>query len=308
MSKRQRNSSLLSLSGKDPKRIHMSGTNNIGKMDFEEISFEEGLDNGSVLNSTESMNAVHKNRIKELDDAMETLRSRDEPTLKDMANAMLSFMSSQKTSLEENHAFKKQLFSVTRKTVENSLAIQNLQRDFSEEVLELRAENNRTKQLMIENEVFISGFSTKPDPSFAVKEIAKILQQPISSIMNCFSYEFTNRKKLKESHIVIKFNSLTDKINFVQAKMKSGPIYVDQLIENAETTSTSTSSRIPIRIANRLTPTNRTIISKLRDLQTKGKIVKDGIRYRDCFYEAKLKDSSEFVPVPSITHLDLMLK
>lgn len=299
MSKRPRNSSLLSISDKNPKRLHLSCTNSVGNME-DDFSFEEG----SVLNSTGNMNAAHQNRIKELNDAMETLKSREEPTLKDMANAMLSFMSSQKTSMEENHAFKKQLFSVTKKTMENSLAIQNLQRDFSEEVLELRAENNRTKQLLIENEIFISGFSIKPEPSYAVQQIAQILRQPFSSITNCYSYEFTNRNKTKESHIVIRFNALTDKINFVQAKIKNGPIYADQLFENVEPPST----RVPIRIANRLTPMNRNIIAKLRDLQTKGKIVKDGIRYRDCFYEAKLKDSLEFVPVPSLTHLDLMLK
>lgn len=184
------------------------------------------------------------------------------------------------------------------------MAIQNLQKDVSEEVLELRAENCRTKQLLIENEVFISGFLTKPDASHAVQQIAQILQQPTSSITNCYAYEFTNRKKSKESHIIVKFNSLTDKINFVQAKIKSGPIYVDQLVVNSEIPPT----RIPIRIANRLTPLNRDIISKLRDLQTKGKITKNGIRYRNCFYEVKLKDASDFVPVPSLIHLDLLFK
>lgn len=88
MSKRQRNNSLLSLSGKDPKRLHISGTTNNENMDAEEISFVAGLGNESVLNSTENMNAAHKNRIKELDEAMATLSACEEPTLKDMANAM----------------------------------------------------------------------------------------------------------------------------------------------------------------------------------------------------------------------------
>lgn len=298
MFKRHRNSSLLSVSEKSPKRLHISRSNSAENMD-DDFSFGD-----SVLNSTENMNTVHINRIKELDEAMETLKSCVEPTMKDMAKAMISFMSSQKSSMEENLALKKQLFSVSKKTVENTVAIQSLQRDFSEEVLELRAENNRTKQLMIENEVFVSGFSTKPDASYAAKKIAQILHYPTSSISNCFSYEFTNRKKKKEAHIVIRLNSLSDKISFVQAKIKMGPIYEDQLFENVE----SPSSRIPVRIANRLTPMNRNIISKLRDLQTEGKIVKDGIRYRDCFYEAKLIDSAEFVPIPSLTHLDLIFK
>jgi hypothetical protein len=301
MFKRQRNTSQQSASGKSPKRILFE--EEIEYMD--ENSFITGMANNSVLNSTEARQLEHQERVKSLDVAMETLRSCDEPSLKDISNAMLSFMQTQKDSMNEHHAFKNQLFSVTKKVAENSLAIKNMQQDFSDETLSLRAENAQNKQLLIEHELLITGFSAKPDPNLAADKISQILKVTTSSYFNCHAYEFSNRStKAKEAHVVIKFNSIPDKINFNKAKIKHGPIYLDQLLENAG----ESSARVPIKFVNRLTPMNREIISKLRDLQTKGKIVKDGIRYRDCFFEAKLINATDFVPVPSLVHLDIIFK
>jgi hypothetical protein len=61
-----------------------------------------------------------------------------------------------------------------------------------------------------------------------------------------------------------------------------------------------------IKVFNRLTKTNRSIISSLRALQKEGKILKDGIRYRNCSFEVKIDADSAFQAVPSIDQLKLI--
>jgi hypothetical protein len=67
-------------------------------------------------------------------------------------------------------------------------------------------------------------------------------------------------------------------------------------------------TNIPLKVFNRLTKTNRSIISSLRALQKEGKILKDGIRYRNCSFEVKIDADSAFQAVPSVDQLKLIFE
>jgi hypothetical protein len=70
-------------------------------------------------------------------------------------------------------------------------------------------------------------------------------------------------------------------------------------------TSSIQHENTPIKIFNRLTKENRLVIASLRKLQKEGKILKDGIRYRNCSFEVKVDADSNFVAIPSLDHLNL---
>lgn len=181
----------------------------------------------------------------------------------------MEILRSHKSSLADQEGFKKQLSDVTKKTVENTISIHNVQSDFSNDVMTLTAKINKAEQQRIDDEIFISGFSSKPDADFAVNELCKLFNFPISSISKKYSYEFLNRSKnIKEGHVVIKFNSKTDQINFNKIKLQHGPVFVDQLMVNTPNNPT----RQSLKISNRHTPSNRSIIASLRISKKKEKL------------------------------------
>jgi hypothetical protein len=269
-------------------------------MDFSIANFDN-----TQLNSTGKFDAELIERCAPLDKAIKDLSGTENPSIKDISVAIICLLNSQKEALAEQIALKKQLFSMTKKVVENAHAIKNMQEGFSSDVLHLSAKFNQLEQLRIDDEICIGGFPSKPDPNHAKKELCKIFNIPTSAIYRCYSYEFKNKRTKKiEGQLVLKFNCKTDHISFNKLKREIGTIYVPQLMVNPSVELANN----PAKIFNRLTPTNRSIIAMLRMLQKEGKILKDGIRYRNCSFEAKLAENTDFQPVPSKEHLARIFK
>jgi hypothetical protein len=231
-------------------------------------------------------------RVKPLDLAIRELEGKEKPTIKDMALVIL--MTSHKDALAEQNSLKKQLFSLTKKTVENSLTIKNMQSGFSHDVLKLTARINQ-----------ISGFPLKPDPALVISELCKFYDILESMIRRSYSFEFQNKKTKKlEGQLVIKFQSKSDHIKFNKLKLQKGTNFMP----DPETNPSSGDANNSLKIFNRLTKVNRSIIASLRRYQKEGKILKDGVRYRNCCFEIKIDVESEFQAVPSIDHLKLIFE
>lgn len=266
---------------------------------------EFGTEDNPEHNSTTKEKITEE--VKSLEEAINHLERNEDPSNLDIAKAMVTMMKASKTSLAEHDAFKRQLNSVTKKTVENAISIKNMQKDFSKDVVHLNAKINQLEQQRLDDEVFIAGFPTKPDPTVATDALCNLFNISPLSISKKYAYEFKNRtKNSRESHLVIKFNSKAEHINFNKAKLKHGPVFVDQLIGQTGTSSNS-NERQQLIILNRLSVVNRNIISTLRNLQREGKIPKDGIRYRNCFFEVKTVGSEEFVAITSMEHLNSII-
>jgi hypothetical protein len=266
--------------------------------EFSLMAFEK-----TQLNSTEKFEAELKTRCEPLDQAIKNLTTNQNPSIKDISDALVVLLTSQKEALTEQNAFKKQLFSMTSKIIENAMAIKNMQRDFAADVLNLTAKQHKFEQSKIDDEVAVGGFPSKPDPAYATKQLCQILNLPISLVYRAYAYEFKNKKTQKnEGQLVIKFNCKTDHIKFNKIKREADPVQVSQLMVDAS----EEYANVPVKIFNRLTPNNRSIIASLRKLQKEEKIIKDGIRYRNCCFEVKTDATSDFQPVPSIDHLNII--
>jgi hypothetical protein len=308
MTKRARNKShSKSFSGNQNKKLIMEGSskNNGHKNDDDIGDISLMAFDNTQLNSTEKFDAELKTRCEPLDQAIKNLTTNKNPSIKDISDALVVLLTSQKEALAEQNSLKKQLFSMTSKTIENAMAIKNMQRDFAADVLNLTAKQNKFEQSRIDDEVAVGGFPSKPDSESATKQLCQILNVPISSVYRAYSYEFKNKKTQKnEGQLVIKFNCKTDHINFNKAKREADPVHVSQLMVDASAECVSA----PVKIFNRLTPNNRSIIASLRKLQKEEKILKDGIRYRNCCFEIKTDATSDFQPVPSTDHLNIIFK
>jgi hypothetical protein len=257
----------------------------------------------SVLKSTEKFEVELYERCKLIDEAIKQLDEKDNPTIKDMANALVILMTSHKEAIAEQNSLKKQLFSLTKKTIENSISIKNMQNELCSDALHLNAKLNRIEQHKIDDEISISGFPSKPDHKFATENFCKIFGIPTNKILRSFAFEFTNKKaNKKEGQVVIKFHSKSDHIHFNKLKKQKGPILISQLMDGSSTDLENT----PVKIFNRLTKVNRSIIASLRKYQKEERILENGIRYRNCSFEIKTDANADFQEVPSLDHLKLL--
>jgi hypothetical protein len=292
MKKRNRESLNSNCSIDNPvKKLVMEELNNVN-VSLSMTEFEQ-----SVLNSTAKLDAELTERVKPLDQAIRELEGKENPTIKDMAKALVILMTSHKEALAEQNSLKKQLFSLTKKTVENSLTIKNMQSGFSHDVLKLTARINQMEQGKIDKEIAISGFPSKPDPALVISELCKFYDIPESMIRRSYSFEFQNKSTKKlEGQLVIKFQSKSDHIKINKLKLQKGTNFMP----DPENNPSSGDANNSLKIFNRLTKVNRSIIASLRRYQKEGKILKDGVRYRNCCFEIKIDVDSEFQPVPSI--------
>jgi hypothetical protein len=74
------------------------------------------------------------------------------------------------------------------------VAIKNLQKEFSKDVLHLNAKVNRLQQEKMDDEISVSCFPSEPEPKSATEELCKPLEIPTSMVYRCYSFEFNNRK------------------------------------------------------------------------------------------------------------------
>jgi hypothetical protein len=263
----------------------------------------DAFNNSQIFNSTENDIDPGVKQVDELDAMIENLKQKTEPTNKDISEGIIQIMTLQRNHLLEVRSLQKQLFSTTKKTIENTRDINELKVNddkLSDEILELSAKYNYLEQSKIDSDVFISGFITKPDDAFVVDQICGFYDISKETIVNYYSYTSSaNKKNITNSYMIMTFKSKSDQIAFKSKVTSLGPITLSQVLHNAA----NVDQKKTLRISSRLTITNRHIIRDLRYLQAEKKIC--SIRYRNCHFQMKKDMESAFEPIPT---RDFLLK
>lgn len=157
---------------------------------------------------------------------------------------------------------------------------------------------NFLKQLQIDNNVLINGFSGRPNEELATEKILETFEIPINTVQSTNSFESKGTaKKPKTGMLFIKFKTKEDHINFLKKKETVGPIFQSQLLPS----SSENGKDSQLTISRCLTTENRDVINQLRAIHGLGGI--KSIRYRNCCFQMQIKENDPFIPVPSTEHL-----
>lgn len=157
---------------------------------------------------------------------------------------------------------------------------------------------NFVKQQQIDNNVLISGFSTKPNEEVAIQEILTIYDFPLNVVQSTKSFETKGTaKQQKKGMLFVKFKYKEDQIDFLKKREIYGPIYQSQILPEASQETHDNQ----LTISRCLTAENRDVINQLRSLNKFNKIY--AIRYRNCCFQMQIHQNEIFIPIPSTEHL-----
>jgi hypothetical protein len=211
----------------------------------------DAFNNSQIFNSTENDIDPGVKQVDELDAMIENLKQKTEPTNKDISEGIIQIMTLQRNHLLEVRSLQKQLFSTTKKTIENTRDINELKVNddkLSDEILELSAKYNYLEQSKIDSDVFISGFITKPDDAFVVDQICGFYDISKETIVNYHSYTSSaNKKNITNSYMIMTFKSKSDQIAFKSKVTSLGPITLSQVLHNAANVDQKKTLRISSR-------------------------------------------------------------
>lgn len=295
------------------KRKNKSGQQNDPKKTRTNSEGEESDgSNFSINRQSNSHNSTTKTsqQISELQQAAAAL-NKDNLQLSDIGQALSVLINSQIATLEETSVTNQKITSINKTLNDVKIAVSSLQAEqvndrqvqeeknikMSNDILKNRADINFILQSKIDNDVFIGGFTEKPDELYATEEFCKYYKIPRNSIKRAYSYE-TSSGNAKKGVLIIQFHSKSDQLFFREKKKEIGLISVNQLTEN----QVSENKNKNLLCINRLSSTNQEIIKRLRDMLKDEKII--AIKYRNCFFYIQQTEKAAFIPVPSLEFLD----
>lgn len=277
----------------------------------DEKDFDE--DNSEIINSTrlnEKLTAK-KNQLRE---TIIKCKNIEQPSNKDLMDSLLIMMDIQLDSMTEMASINKTLNKIDTKVENNKQKLESLEnlvksnQEQQEEVnnkisfenFKLAADINFIKQKQLDNDIFISGFVNKPDTNYVITKICEKYTISREEIHSSESWESSNSGS-KKGFMILTFKTKTSQLNFRTKRLSMGAPTLRELSNDPVTDAENK----PVRISNRLSPENQKIQRQIRQLMEGNKV--HSVRFRNCIFELKKDDKTEFIPTPTLQFLnDLM--
>lgn len=260
------------------------------------------------------------------DDSIETmisdLQANPAPTNKDLANFFVDYVRSQNEfrqlmfdtkrrteNLEEKvDTVDKRTGEVENKVTQNTKAIDSLRMDAQQQqnqVSYIEASTHKLEQFQVDNDIFLSGFPSKPDCEDVTKSLMALYDIPESQVNFKYQYEFEVKSKPKASstpngsgkkftvhHVVIGFKDKFTKNKFMSAKKTKGPVTYEQLSRNELPNEMKTAT---IKCTNRLSKFNLMVQRELMNAKMKNKIHSFQLHYG--WFRLKVEEKSQWIVI-----------
>lgn len=261
--------------------------------DTMEMSQEESIGlNSTTKDRSETVALIDKyknvNRVDELD----------------LRNLMIGVLEGQLRTSDQIASLKHSIRTVRADTEKNAgridqhdLELDNLRSSN----LQMQSDINILKQKEFDSQVILSGFPDLPNEPVVLQEIVKKFGLTINDIIKSDVW-VTNNNNRKHGFMSLVFASKSAQIKFMKSKIANGPVYLSELCRE----NIKDSDKIVIFFNNRLSPENRDIHKKIRQLLKDKKIFKS--RFRNSQFEIQLNSFSQFQAVPSIDFLQSLVQ
>lgn len=197
-----------------------------------------------IENSHDSSNKLESTTIFEtIQDKVNVLLAIENPSTKQVLEGigclLQLLIKTTETIKNSNKSFNEKIRNTSTHIVDLKKAHNALLTDF----IKTKGEINVLQQQRISNEIIVSGFPNKPDPTEAVNKICENYNIQIGTISSAYSYEVDveksindgdlEKKVVKMGFLVISFYSKNAQIQFNMNRKAKGPMYVKQIFTEA---------------------------------------------------------------------------
>lgn len=267
---------------------------------------------------------LRTDEIEKLDDSIETmisdLQANADPSNKDLANFFIDFIRSQnefrhlmlnisqRTDILEQRVetAEKRTDDVMGRVEENVKSIEILHSNAEKvrtQVSEIEASTHKMEQFHVDNDIFLSGFPTKPDCEEVTKSLIALYDIPESQVNFKYQYEFEIKRKFTSSstpnhvidkkvihHVVIGFKDKFTKSKFMAAKKMKGPLTYEQLNPRERSDEHKTAT---IKCTNRLSKFNLKVQRELMRAKMENKLHSFQLHYG--WFRLKKEEQSQWI-------------
>lgn len=163
----------------------------------------------------------------------------------------------------------------------------------SETVETLSHDNNFLQQWRIDNDIFLSGFSSKPDITELSDKLSQKYQFQINEITYKYSFSIKNpRTRISHHFAVIGLSKRAIKQQIFTEKSTKGPLFQSDLSNQS-----SGNNDPEVFLSNRLTVHNLRLQRQLSNMKSNGSIYR--IIYKNCSLYALCSPTENPVPIKS---------
>lgn len=251
--------------------------------------------------SFEDETSPPKNNNNPLLNTLTELKKIEDPTPKQLLEAMIAMMQMQLGMNLKIDSMSKSMKSLESAISSNKTRIDTLEENFDDLedlAIESKGAINLIKQKEIDNNVMISGFPNKPDATEAANKILENYEMNPNCIKYCYSYERSVENKKDKSvktigYLVITLNSKSDQINLQKKKKEKGLPVLKNIVANPPANQADSQ----LKMFNMLTSENISIQQDLRKLIEDNRIVE--IKFRNCCFYIRIKEDSDLIAVSS---------
>lgn len=164
-------------------------------------------------------------------------------------------------------------------------------------IVSLQEETDYMHQWRLDNDLFISGFPSKPDDTLVTTKLAEIFQFPIQEVTYHYNFSLPHPKTSAPMHyVVIGLAKRGIKTNIFAKKISLGPLFYSQIVGEGINPDAE------IFINNRYTAKNLAINKELRDLKKANRISK--IVYKNCVLHVAPTSGSDIIPIKTFEALE----
>ncbi len=256
--------------------------------------------------------------LNELNRSMGTLlcelKEKDDKSIDDIFSLLCSFMEYTIKKDQKDLIIDAKIEEIEEKVGFLDIKQENMvtkQNDFQAQINTIEKSINMMDQKKIDNDVYISLFTTKPNVEKVVKEILKLSKSPENSLKDFYTIPIkqnhaANSTQLPSSSsifygIVASFKNFNDKISFLKARRKLGPIKLNQLLSHLPREDDRS-----IKIQNRLSAFNLKALKTLNGLKNTKKI--SDFRMHNGLFKYQLTDDTRWQILSSNEQLNKMLE
>lgn len=229
---------------------------------------------------------------------LNSLNQNNNPNINDVIKGIALILSKMQTNHNE-------IISLSNRVNQHDSDIESVKENVknnSSNINDIQGDLNLLQQHKIDDEAILCGFPrklTNDETTYAVSNLCKQLNIEKHSIR--YSYSFKSNETQNNGYLIIKFADKSFQINFIKQLLEKGFPLVSQIFTGSTKDDTSI-----IRCYGRLTKANMDINKGLRQLKEL-KLIKE-IRYRNCCFQYKKSNESNFISVKSIIELKLIKK
>jgi hypothetical protein len=264
----------------------------------------------SELNSSTDLEVLNKSMCTLLEEVSEKPENQDN----DIVKLLTTFMKYSMAKEDEDKKKWKKVEELEEKSIEHDVVLECVQTEIKAvkgDMGDMQHSLNLLEQKRVDNDVFVSYFTSKPNADDVAKKILSISNTPENAIIDSYSFPITSRNtptanstqrqgtKTSKFALIMSFRDYRSKRTFLSSRKNCGPLKQSQLFQSSANDTT-------IRISNRLSAFNLRTLKGLHQAKDEKKIA--NFNMHNGLYRYQLEGNDQWHILSTDAQLESLLK